>query len=296
MGNNYNEDMKKEALERLGILEEIYGLNPNVKKYFSEGKLYYSYLTAGGVMGSIDTINYDKRYASLVEEFEKQTDNIVYHVIESGKYISLLFVSFDHDEWEKERPNDLGVYAYIVNVDDTSSQSGFIKLDNFQGALRRRDDKVYDKLSPKQVLDDELLDEILDRIEILINEGMQTDLDVKRVFSKEGEICFSERQNILGMDICLVNRISANPNYEYIYNILDKQLSEQTKIYFLMVSKSGKLAFLVAPLDSNNWSLDRSLLHHKKSVAVVFDYFDASCSLEIIDYEMFNGGPLFLDY
>lgn len=49
------ERKKTEALERLSQLEKLYGLNPKVRKYFAEGKLYYSYIT-GGVIGSIDTI------------------------------------------------------------------------------------------------------------------------------------------------------------------------------------------------------------------------------------------------
>ena len=55
------ERKKTEALERLSQLEKLYGLNPKVRKYFAEGKLYYSYIT-GGVIGSIDTITYDPRF------------------------------------------------------------------------------------------------------------------------------------------------------------------------------------------------------------------------------------------
>lgn len=60
------EKQMKEALERLTMLEDLFELNPNIKNYFKEGKLYYSYLTGGGYIGSVDTISYDKRYAAIV--------------------------------------------------------------------------------------------------------------------------------------------------------------------------------------------------------------------------------------
>ena len=65
------EKMKNTAIENIEKLISKLGLNPNVKKYFEEGKIYYSYLAAGGWIGSIDELEYDKRYHQIVAECEK---------------------------------------------------------------------------------------------------------------------------------------------------------------------------------------------------------------------------------
>ena len=56
------EAIKNEAIQRIKTLTEKYQLNPHILDYFLEGKVYYSYLTAGGLMASIDTISYDPAY------------------------------------------------------------------------------------------------------------------------------------------------------------------------------------------------------------------------------------------
>lgn len=140
-------EIKKEAINRIKALIEKCNLNPNVLKYFNEGKVYYSYLTAGGFMGSIDTISYDKNYEKAVKDFEKKHDCIVYHAIESitthGKLLSLLYVSEDKEEWESERlESDNNIMSYVVNLDNPKlSEFGYIAIDGFMksGALVRTD-------------------------------------------------------------------------------------------------------------------------------------------------------------
>ena len=129
---NESEKMHREALERLTTLEKLYGLNPKVKRYFEDGKLYYSYVTGGGYIGSIDTINYNPRYAEIVESFEMQTDYLVYHVVEYKETIALLYVSDDYSDWIDERPQKEGVLAHVVELDDYEKKTGYIKLDILQ--------------------------------------------------------------------------------------------------------------------------------------------------------------------
>lgn len=141
-------EIKDEAINRIKTLIERCNLNPNVLKYFNEGKVYYSYLTANGSMGSIDTISYDKDYEKVVKDFEeKHPDYIVYHAIESitthGKLLSLLYVSDDKEEWESERlENDNSIMSYVFNLDNPDlSEFGYIAIDGFMesGALVRTD-------------------------------------------------------------------------------------------------------------------------------------------------------------
>lgn len=140
-------EIKDEAINRIKTLIEKCNLNPNVLKYFNEGKVYYSYLTAGGFMGSIDTISYDKNYEKAVKDFEaKHPDYIVYHAIESittqGKLLSLLYVSENKEDWESESLENNSIMSYVLNVDNPKlSEFGFISVNGFMesGALVRTD-------------------------------------------------------------------------------------------------------------------------------------------------------------
>ena len=141
-------EIKEEAINRIKTLIEKCNLNPNVLKYFKEGKKYYSYLTAGGFLGSIDTISYDKAYEQAVKKFEtKHPDYLVYHAIETitahGKLLSLLYVSDRKDEWESERlQSDNFIMSYVLNLDNPElSEFGYIAIDAFgeSGALVRTD-------------------------------------------------------------------------------------------------------------------------------------------------------------
>lgn len=141
-------EIKDEAINRIKALIERCNLNPNVLKYFNEGKVYYSYLTASGFMGSIDTISYDKNYEKAVKDFEAKHPNCqVYHAIESitvhGKLLSLLYVSDDKEEWQSERfESNNSIMSYVFNLDNPDlSEFGYIAIDGFMesGALVRTD-------------------------------------------------------------------------------------------------------------------------------------------------------------
>ena len=286
--------LEQEALERLTLLEKYYGLNPNVRKYFSEGKLYYSYIT-GGFIGSIDTIHYDKRYVNIVNSFEEETEFLVYHVIEHKDTIALLFVSKDYSDWIEERPSSNGVMAFVVNVNTDDKECGYIKLDVLQGALRRRDDKVYTSLAGHLDNDDtisEIDSEVVERLEILKNVGILTDLDVSNIYLREQEMCFSKLQNIMGMQVCVVNRLSAKPSYEKLADLLAEQVPHT--LYFLMVSEDNKLVFLFVSEDREEWEFEKQELEEQRPYAIVVDTEDMTASIQRIQYKMVNGGPLCL--
>ncbi len=133
-----NEALKKEAIRRLENLTKKYKLNPNILKYFKEGNLYYSYMAIEGIMSSIDTINYDERYAEVVKEFEERTNSLVYHAIETGDMLSLLFVSSKPEQWQGEEERNDTIWAYVKNFAETDdSEMGYIYISSFKGALVR---------------------------------------------------------------------------------------------------------------------------------------------------------------
>lgn len=144
------DEMKKEAILRIKGLIKNFKLNSNILKYFNEGKIYYSYLTVGGFIGSIDTIDYDSRYSKFIKEFEKEKGCMVYHAIENGNTLSILFVSTPNEElddeeqsfeWEFERVSKDGViYCFVKNFEDSElSEFGSIVISSFgnSGALTR---------------------------------------------------------------------------------------------------------------------------------------------------------------
>lgn len=141
-------EIMEEAINRIKTLIEKCNLNPNVLKYFEEGKKYYSYLTAGGFLGSIDTMSYNKDYEQAVKMFEMKNPNyLVYHAIETitvhGKLLSLLYVGENKEDWESERlQSDNFIMSYVLNLDKPKlSEFGYISIDTFgeSGALIRTD-------------------------------------------------------------------------------------------------------------------------------------------------------------
>lgn len=139
------EAIKNEAIQRIKTLTEKYQLNPHILDYFLEGKVYYSYLTAGGLMASIDTISYDPAYEAAVKDFENTYDGYtVYHAIEAntvfGKTLSLLYVSPNEEDWEMQRLYGNNIASYTVNLSDPDlSEFGDIAVGQFgmSGALIR---------------------------------------------------------------------------------------------------------------------------------------------------------------
>lgn len=138
------EEQRQEAIERIEALQERFELNPLILQRFRDDKVYYSYLTGGGIIPSIDTIDYDPNYAELVKEFERFYGVMVYHAIESktryGTLLSLLYVGNSEDSWEMERLNDDELMAYVVNFDDEDDDEGefgYIQVMCASGALIR---------------------------------------------------------------------------------------------------------------------------------------------------------------
>lgn len=294
--NNEEDEKNKvmqEAFHRLSDLEKLYGLNPKVRNYFEEGKLYCSYITGGGFIGSIDTIQYDPRYAEIVDNFEEQTGCLVYHVIERKNTIALLYVSNDSSDWVVERPRKEGILAHVFDVDSCENEGGFIKIDIMQGALYRINNIVYPDFPGKTDEDEGLsvLDtEIVERLEILINAGLLTDLNIADIYTNEGEICFSELHNILGQPVGVVKRISAKPAYKKLAEAVAGQVPYD--LYFMMMSVDGKMAFLYVSDDEDNWVIEKLALEKGRLYAIVVDPEKMTASVERVGYKMANGGPV----
>ena len=129
-------EIYNEAQRRMDYLIEMYGINPNLGKYLKEGRIYYSYFTGGGMLGSVDTISYDPRYEKILKEFEEQIGGYVYHCIEESKSkLILLYVGESEDEWEWEfkktttqRGTCITAGAYVYNLDEDFGEIGSVLI------------------------------------------------------------------------------------------------------------------------------------------------------------------------
>lgn len=138
--NDIMDPMKKEGLRRLKILQQQIGLNPKAEMYYRADKLYYSYFIAYGLIGSIDVISYKPENEKIVRNVEKQYGIHVYHVIESSfpfQSLILLYIEKDKSEWEKGRPKEGHVPAYVYNFETEEGEFKDIVVFARSGALFR---------------------------------------------------------------------------------------------------------------------------------------------------------------
>lgn len=221
---------------------------------------------------------------------------MVYHVIERGNTISLLFVSDNYNHWLEERPTSSGVMAYVVNMDTYENELGFIRVDTNQGALYRSNDKIYSSMPGT---DDHanglsaLSAEIVEQLEILKNAGFMSDLDIAKIYIQEGEICCSLLRSVLDTAVGVVNRISSSPKNMQLLEMLQEQLP--IKLYFLMDSTENKLAFLSVSEDESDWEYEKLALEKGRLVAVVDNLDEMISGVKQIRYKMVNGVPIFVD-
>lgn len=132
--SDLREKQKAQAIERmkkLGIMEQP------VKEFEEEGKLN---LSENG--GLLYYLNEDEQ--KMVDDFEKENNGLVYHVIKSrttiGLMYALLYVSEYLEEWKMDMEN-LGegqTLAYVVNMDmPDCSEFGTIGIKPSVGGLIR---------------------------------------------------------------------------------------------------------------------------------------------------------------
>ena len=105
--------------------------------YLKEDKAYYSYAY------SMDTINYDERYAKALKTFESERWVYVYHAIEAKTQdgytlLSFLFVGDYKDKWQNELLDGNSIFTYTICIEEPDyNEMGWIKIDAPMGYLMR---------------------------------------------------------------------------------------------------------------------------------------------------------------
>ena len=120
-----------ERMKKLGIMEQP------VKEFEDEGKLN---LSENG--GLLYYLNEDEQ--KMVDDFEKENNGLVYHVIKSrttiGPMYALLYVSEYLEEWKMDMEDleEGQALAYVVNMDmPDCSEFGTIGIKPSVGGLIR---------------------------------------------------------------------------------------------------------------------------------------------------------------
>ena len=122
------QEKKEEALKRMKTIADHFNLGDKLVNYLTEDKLYYSYAY------SMDTINYDERYARAAKAFERERGVYVYHAIKAKAQngytlLSLLFVSDHKEDWQTELLDGNSIFTYTICLEEPDySEMGWIEM------------------------------------------------------------------------------------------------------------------------------------------------------------------------
>lgn len=128
------EERFNEAIERMKLLK----LDKQCIKAFTKGKVWES-----EGFGALYEVNEEEQ--KIINKFEAHhKDCLVYHMIhnkfEFGECYSILYVSPDTDEWQRDKDDikEGYVFAYVENIDDDfCSEFGSIAIKPQFGGLMR---------------------------------------------------------------------------------------------------------------------------------------------------------------
>ncbi len=126
------EELKKEAVKRLELLK----MNRNIIKEFEEENILNK---SEGRLGILYWL--DEKEQSMVKEYEKENDVLVYHIIKTytldiGKIYDLLYLTDEKEYWEEERLRLESGYVLSHSISQFS-ESGDIFVENRNGGLVR---------------------------------------------------------------------------------------------------------------------------------------------------------------
>ena len=298
-------DIRRVGIKRCQNMVKDYGLNPNIVKYLIAGKLYYSY----GY--SIDTIDYDPKYARAVKQFEHDHNAFVYHAIEYHDYsivnsegysiklyteseehskLVLLYVGNDVDQWNCEEIYNNYAKAYCCNF-NTPSSSGFcyVELSAPNGYISCSQLHFYrEKHDVASITADDVLIEKYRRINTLRSQGMHSEIEFNEVYISYGEI-------VAGHAVGIIFDISEHPEFRsYLIDFTND--NPQCIPYFIMYNNSinagNTISILYVSYDANMWLDERTALESKEPVAFVYDLERKIKGYSEITYLMCNGGPI----
>ena len=140
------EKQKLEAIKRLEILQNEYGVHKNVLKEFKADEIiYYSETINKFFAGVLYWLHNKDEFVAKVKEIEQERNIYVYHCILShtnfGDLLTMLYISDDEEFWkfEREQLKDGYSSSYVWNLSfELDSEFGDVGIDGVNGGLVRR--------------------------------------------------------------------------------------------------------------------------------------------------------------
>ena len=137
---------KLEAIERLKILQNEYGVHPNVLKEFkADETIYYSETINKFFAGVLYWLHNKDEFVAKVKEIEEKRNIYVYHCILThtnfGDLLTMLYISENENYWNDERKELKDGYAgaYVWNMSfELDSEFGDVGIAGANGGLIRR--------------------------------------------------------------------------------------------------------------------------------------------------------------
>ena len=136
-------------------------------------------------------------------------------------------------------------------------------------------------------------DKIILRIEILEEEGMLTDLNVKELLEK-GELCVSELTvifEVVGVILPIKSKSIYNKTYVDSKNAFKSLMIHP---YFALAQNTSLgllVSFLYVSEYEEEWEYERECLRNHRPLAWVYNIDDETGEIGAIHYKMFSGGP-----
>ena len=142
-------------------------------------------------------------------------------------------------------------------------------------------------------MNDKILKEALLRIEILEEEGMLTDLNIKDLIEK-GKLCVSELKVIFEI-VGVILPIEAKSMYNKAY-VDNKNEFKSLMIhpYFALAQNTSfglLVSFLYVSDYEKQWEYERECLRNHRPLAWVYNINDETGEIGTIHYKMFAGDP-----
>lgn len=129
--------MRQEQIDEALIRMEMLQMSRQCINAFKQGKVWES-----EGMGALYEVDEDEQ--KLIDEFEKEHDAVVYHMIHNmfvfGECYTMLYVSKYKEEWKEDKQDLKDGYAlcYVKNVtDDFCSEFGTVAIKPSIGGLVR---------------------------------------------------------------------------------------------------------------------------------------------------------------
>ncbi|GFI08445.1 hypothetical protein IMSAGC007_00893 [Lachnospiraceae bacterium] len=141
---NDKDNQRKEALKRLHMLHELFGIDKTAISDFETGKIPLSIEFFPSSPISAISLSDRPDLENKVKHFEKKQNCTAYYVLNScNVFLTILYVSNYTEDWDYERPHPEGNITAVVydlsgkfmGADETDfGECGFIESD---GALKR---------------------------------------------------------------------------------------------------------------------------------------------------------------